>query len=121
MVQARAKATSVQLTPELLKDEAAQNSRRQQGDCPARSDGCSRWRKLSQPQSGSGFRDLQSQLKEPKTASPWRVSVTLTRWRSSTRWSATFPNESDGEIPAAFGRKSPISPSLTKGRGKPPK
>jgi hypothetical protein len=117
VVQARAKATSVQVTPELLKDEAAfKSSKRLNRVSRVRWGGCLPWPRIiptSRRIKGSAI--FRANSKALRIASPWHASGTSTRLQNSTRWFAISPPISPPSFSCIW-RRRPISPWLTKRR-----
>jgi LemA protein len=93
VIEARAKATSIQVTPETLNNPEAFNKfQAAQGELgsalSAADGGVEQYPNLKANQAS---RPAGSRWKAPRTASPWRATVTSRRSRSTTCWRAAFP------------------------------
>lgn len=93
VVEARAKATSIQVTPETLNNpEAFKKFQAAQGEL---SGALSRLMVVSERypelKANKGFSDYVFSWRARKTVSPWPATATSRRFRSTTCWPAVFP------------------------------
>ena len=110
VIEARAKATAIQVTPQTLSDpQAFARFQQAQGELGS---ALSRLLMVSEQypnlKANQGFQDLRVQLEGSKTASPWRATATSRRCRSTTCWPGSFPPTSRRWSSAM--RSSPASP-----------
>jgi hypothetical protein len=94
VVEARAKATSIQVTPETLNNpEAFKKFQAAQGELGGASaadgDGGAKTTPTSRPTRASAI--CVCSWKAPRTASPWRATATSSRYRNTTCWPAASP------------------------------
>ena len=86
VIEARAKATSIQATPELVNDpQAFERFQAAQGEL---SSALSRLIAVSENypnlKANQGFQDCASSLRGRRTASPWHATATSSRWPNTT-------------------------------------